>query len=121
MSNCNLLYCRKKQQQQQQNKTKQTCKRCRKQYVGSTVTKFRLRFNQRKSNSKLFGEGKRGFKQEKLIEHFFCPNHNGAHKDISVQIIDHCDLNDQERRDDFWIHHLDTIFQRNQRKMLRYN
>ena len=33
-----------------------TCKRCRKQYVGSTVTKFRLRFNQYKSNIKLYGE-----------------------------------------------------------------
>ena len=64
-----------------------TCKRCRKQYVGSTVAKFRLRFNQYKSNIKLYGEGKRGFKQEKLIEHFFCPNHSGTHKDISVQII----------------------------------
>ena len=39
-----------------------TCKRCRKQYFGSTVTKFRLRFNQYKSNIKLYGEGKRGFK-----------------------------------------------------------
>ena len=87
-----------------------TCKRCRKQYVGSTVTKFLLQFNQYKSNINLYGEGKRGFKQEKLIEHFFCPNHSGTHKDISIQIIDHCDPNDQERREDFWIYHLDTMF-----------
>ena len=64
---------------------------CRKQYTGSTITKFRLRFNQYKSNIKLYGEGKRGFEQEKLIEHFFFPNHSGTHKDISVQLIDHCD------------------------------
>ena len=62
----------------------------------------------------MYGEGKRGFKQEKLIEHFFCPNHSGTHKDISVQIIDHCDPNDQERREGFWIYHLDTIFPKGQ-------
>ena len=39
-----------------------TCKRCRKQYIGSTVKKFRLRFNQYKSNTELHGKGKRGFK-----------------------------------------------------------
>ena len=43
--------------------------------------------------------------------------------DISVQIIDLCDLNDQERQEEFWIHHLDTMFPKdlNQRKLLRYN
>ena len=39
-----------------------TCKRCRKQYVECTVTKFCLRFKQYKSNIKLYGEGKGGFK-----------------------------------------------------------
>ena len=35
-----------------------TFQSCRKQYVGSTVTKFLLRFNQYKSKIKLYGEGK---------------------------------------------------------------
>ena len=35
-----------------------TCKLCRKQYVRSTVTKFRLRFNQCKSNIKLTVQGR---------------------------------------------------------------
>ena len=47
-----------------------TCQACKKQYTGSTVTKFRARFNQYKSNLKLYGEGRRRFFQEKLIEHF---------------------------------------------------
>ena len=47
-----------------------TCKRCRKQYVVSTVIKFRLSCNQCKSNIKSHGEGKRVFKQEKVIKHF---------------------------------------------------
>ena len=36
---------------------------CLKNYVGSTVARFRLRFNQCKPNIKLNGEGRRGFKQ----------------------------------------------------------
>ena len=39
-----------------------TCNMCKKQYTGSTVTKFRARFNQyKKSNLKLYGEGRREF------------------------------------------------------------
>ena len=41
-----------------------TCKRCRKQYVGYTITKFRSRFNQYKSHIKLYGEGKRGLNRK---------------------------------------------------------
>ena len=82
--------------------------------------KFCLQFNQYQSNIKLYGER---FKQEKLIEHFFYINQNGTHKDISIQINDHCDLNDQEGQEDFWSYHLNTMFPKglNQRKLLRYN
>ena len=99
------------------------CKRRRKQYVVSTVTKFHLRFKWYKSNVQLYGEEQRGFIQENLIGHFFCPNLSGTHKDISFQITDHSGPNDQKRREDFWIHHLETIFPKglNQKKLLRYN
>ena len=40
--------------------------------------------------------------QEELIEHFFLLSHNGVYEDIKVQIIGHCDPNDQEAREDFW-------------------
>ena len=56
-----------------------TCKVCKKQYTGSTVTKFRARFNQYKSNVKLYDEGRRGSFQEKMIEHFFNHGHNGSY------------------------------------------
>ena len=82
-----------------------TCKVCKKQYTGSTVTKFRARFNQYKSNLKLYGEGRRGFFQEKLIEHFLNHGHNGSYKDMMVEIIDFCDPNDQEKREGFWMEH----------------
>ena len=35
-------------------------------------------------------------------------SHNGTHEDTKVRVIDYCDPNDQEAREDFWIFHLDT-------------
>ena len=60
-------------------------------------------------------------KESEDLNFFFCPNHSGNHKDISVQIIDHCDLNNEERREDFWIDQLDTMFPKglDQKKLLR--
>ena len=73
------------------------------------------------------GEGRRGFKQEKRIEHFLAVHngtfHNGTHEDIKVQIIDHPDPNDQEAREDFWIFLLDTLHLKvlNQKRALKYS
>ena len=55
-----------------------------------------------------------------LIEQFFSNKHNGLHKNMKVQIIDYCNPNNPERREDFEIHHLDTIFPRgfNTRKLV---
>ena len=63
-----------------------TCKICEKQYVGSTVTKFRSR----SSNINLYGKDQRGF----------------------IEIIDYCDPNNRERGEDFWIYHLNIIYPR---------
>ena len=41
-----------------------TCKVCAKEFTGSTITKFRSRFNQYKSNIKLYGDRARRFVQE---------------------------------------------------------
>ena len=81
-----------------------------------------LRFNQYKSNIKLEVEGVRGFKQEKLIEHFFLCSHYGTHEDIKVQVISHCDANEQGAREDFWIFHLDTLHPQgsNKKYVLKY-
>ena len=40
--------------------------------------------------------------QAKLVSQFFTENHHGRHSDNKVQIIDYCDANDQEQREDFW-------------------
>ena len=86
-----------------------TCRICKKQYTGSTITRFWDRFNQYKSNLKFYGEGRRDFKK-KLLEHFYNHDHHGTHNDIIVQIIYFCDPNDQEKRENFWLHKLRTLY-----------
>ena len=61
-------------------------------------------------NPLLHGEGRRNFKQEKLIEHFYSENHNRTHEDFNVIIIDFCDPNDQEKWENFWMNKLRTFF-----------
>ena len=85
------------------------------------MARFRLRFNQYQSNIKLNEEGGQGFLQEKLIEHFSLCSHNGTHEDIKIQIIGHCDSNNQEAREDLWIFHLSTLHPQglNQKRALK--
>ena len=68
------------------------------------------RFNQYKSNVNLYRQGVRLMMQKKMISHFFTENHYGCSKDMSVQIIDHCDPNDKERRKSYWIETLETSY-----------
>ena len=75
---------------------------CGRQYTGTTVARFRERFNQYKSNVNLYSQGVRDLRQEKMISHFFTENHNASPQDIRVQIIDHCDPNDKERRENLF-------------------
>ena len=86
------------------------------------MTRSRFRFNQYKSNTKLSEEWRRGFKQEKLIVNFFPVSHNVTREDIKVQMIGHCDSNNQEAREDFWIFYLDTLHLKdlNQKRALKY-
>ena len=83
-----------------------TCKTCGEQYVGSTTTKFRQRCNNYKSNFDKYGRGERGMNQESLYAHFHQQDHTGKKDQMSFQIIDYCDPNDQERRESFWAFHL---------------
>ena len=47
-----------------------TCKKCGLQYVGNTVTSFRLRFNNHKSSMMRYGKEQRGMGGQKLYAHF---------------------------------------------------
>ena len=72
--------------------------------------KLRLRFNQYKSNIKLYGEGRRNFKQEKSIEHFYSENYSGTHQNINFEIIGFCIPKDQGERENFWMNKLITLY-----------
>ena len=74
------------------------------------MTRVRLRFNQYK------------YKLKVDSTFFFLCSCNGIHEDIKVQIIDHCDPNDQGAREDFWLIHLDTLHPKglNQKRALKY-
>ena len=48
-----------------------TCKWGAKQYLGSTITEFRKRFNNHKSSMNRYGKGQRGICGEHLYAHFF--------------------------------------------------
>ena len=83
---------------------------CKKQYTGSTVKKFRARFNHYKSDLKLYGRGGGGFFQEMKMEHFFNHGHNGSCKDMIVEIKDFCDPNDEEKCEGFWMDKLRRLY-----------
>ena len=74
------------------------------------MTRFRERFNQCKSNINLYSQGVGDLRQEKMISQFFTEDHNASPQDIRIQIIDHCDPNDKERRENFWIETLETSY-----------
>ena len=63
------------------------CKVCGKQYIGSTFTPFRVRFNNYKSSNRKFSSGI-SVTQAELFKHFTEANHNAFLEDVTFQIID---------------------------------
>ena len=93
------------------------CKVCTKQYVGSTVTKFRARFNNYKSQFGKYSERKRenhptpekDISQASLFEHFCSGGHHGT-EDWLFQLIDQADTCTRVReRESFWQHKLNSF------------
>ena len=88
-----------------------SCTRCEMQYAGSTITKFRTRFNKRKSrlnaHRRLTAENKT--KDDFIYRHFSQPDHQGL-TDVKVRLIDKCyneaRLRDREAQ---WAYRLRTI------------
>ena len=66
-----------------------SCKVCGLQYVGSTTSKFRLRFNNHKSrlraHSKMSDANKMG--DDLIYRHFYSQGHHGL-QDVTIQLID---------------------------------
>ena len=93
------------------------CKVCKKQYIGSTITKFRERFNNYKSQFRKYFERKqkgnpnpgKDIAQASLFEHFCSQGHHGM-DDWSFQIIDQADSLDRLReRESFWQYKLNSF------------
>ena len=63
------------------------CKECGKQYVGSTFTSFRAKFNNYRSSSRKFSGGVL-VPQAELFRHFKEAGHHGFLEGVSFQIID---------------------------------
>ena len=104
------------------------CLTCNLQYVGSTVTKFRERFNNYKAQFRKFLKRKEeghknpgdGISQAKFFSHFCEPNHKGI-DDWSFQLIDQSDnLERLRKRESFWQHKLNSFIPNglNQREVL---
>ena len=85
-----------------------TCKVCRKQYVGQTVDIFRSRWNNYKNNDRKYLVGEPRM-QEHIFEHFNSKGHTGFLENVSVTFIDKTDLQNPEKRENYWIHSLKTM------------
>ena len=88
-----------------------SCKVCGVQYVGSTTTRFRLRFNNHKSriraHSRLSLDDKS--RDDLIYQHFCGPAHNGI-EDVSIQLIDQVNNdNDLLDREGQWAYRLKSV------------
>ena len=83
------------------------CVVCGGQYVDSTNTPFRLRFNNYKACYRKFRSGS-SVPQMDFFRHFSEEGHHGFVKDIRVTIIDRL-IGRDRTRESFWQHKLDTF------------
>ena len=85
-----------------------TCHKCKKQYVGKTCDRFRLRWNNYKDNDRKFLKGEICMQQH-LFEHFSGDGHSNFLDDVSITFIDKTDPKDPNRREHYWRHTLRTM------------
>ena len=94
------------------------CKVCGIQNVGSTVNKYRTRFNNYKSVHRKFrnqttkghSKGKQAFCQEKFHKHFCSDGHSGI-EDWEIILIDKATSKEELRHKElFWQYKLNTFF-----------
>ena len=85
-----------------------SCKVCGIQYTGSTVDKFRLRWNNYKSCQRNAANGGTP-NQNYFHQHFLSEGHNGLQSDCEIILIDKTDPTDPTRREYFWMRKLKTV------------
>ena len=85
------------------------CSVCGVQYVASTSTLFRVRFNNYKSCNRRFNGGASGVPQADIFRHVTREGHRGFLEDVRVVIQDKLNGNGRQR-ESFWQYKLDTFF-----------
>ena len=86
-----------------------TCKVCLKQYVGQTVDKFRLRWNNYKSNNRKHQHLERCIR-EHLFEHFNKEGHHRFLENVSITFIDKTGpLEEPLKKINYWKNVLKTM------------
>ena len=89
-----------------------TCKKCGLQYVGSTSTKFRMRFNNHKSRVTTHPKkvAKKREEDDFIYKHFNSDGHQGL-DDLSVQLIDRVNRPEELlNKEGEWAYKLKTIW-----------
>ena len=84
------------------------CNVCGVQYVGSTNTPFRLRFNNYKACNRKFSQGS-SVPQAEFFRHFSGEGQRGFLQGIRVSIIDRL-TGTNRMRESFWQYKLDNFF-----------
>ena len=82
-----------------------SCKTCRLRYVGSTVERFRFRWNNYKNCQREAVPPQSLFHQNFLSE-----GHHGLVSNCEITLIDKTDSSDTTRRECFWIRLLKTYY-----------
>ena len=85
-----------------------SCKVCGLQYVGLTVNRFRLRWNNYKCSQRIASEVGTP-KQNYFHQHFLTENHHGLLEDCEIKLIDKVDSSDPTKREFFWMRKLKTL------------
>ena len=84
-----------------------SCKVCGIQYVGQTRDRFRLRWNNYKSEARRMQLGGQ-VQQKELHSHFLMEDHD-FEEDCSISIIDKTDPQNPTKREQYWITRLKTL------------
>ena len=86
-----------------------SCKVCGIQYVGSTINRFRLRWNNYKSCQRNAAAGERTPNQNFFHHPFLSDGYNGLMNVRGIILINKTDSSDSTRREFFWMRALETI------------
>ena len=88
-----------------------SCKVCGLQYVGSTVTPFRFRFNNHKSRINTHVKSSRNYKEmDDLIYKHFCSNGHHGVSNVEVMLIDRVTNEEKLReKEGQWAYRLKTL------------